>query len=81
MVFTSYDKNIMDNFKGLLARTFYFLLFETLKVFLGWEVEQRDESIFIIQTRYVRQKLKFYGMLACNGTYTLMVYNPDTTPV
>ncbi|XP_026432336.1 uncharacterized protein LOC113329710 [Papaver somniferum] len=46
-----------------------------LKYFLGIEVHQSEDGVFISQSKYAKKVLKKFGMLGCNPTSTPLVVN------
>ena len=57
-----------------------------LKFFLGLQIVQNKEGIFISQTKYLKDLLKRFGLENCKPVGTPMVtghklYSKDETPV
>jgi hypothetical protein len=47
-------------------------LFEELSLFLGLHIHQRNQNIFISQTKYIREMLKMFRMEDCKSVITPM---------
>lgn len=66
--FKSIDKRILSNSKKLLSQKCNVWIFGILNKFIGWEVEQWDEMVLIIQRINVKEMIKKYGILTWNGS-------------
>jgi hypothetical protein len=66
LIFTSDDKDLMCDFKRSMLREFDMTDLGYMRFFLGIEVLQRTDGIFIYQKKYALEILKRFGMLESN---------------
>ncbi|MCI16949.1 copia-type polyprotein, partial [Trifolium medium] len=66
LIYTGNDKQMMDDFKGSMKKRFAMTDLGKMKYFLGIEVYQGNERIFIHQKKYGSEILKRFGMQDCN---------------
>ena len=57
LIFTSNDKVMFDEFKSSMKNEFDMTDLERMKFFLGMEVIQNDEGIYIHQKKYAQEIL------------------------
>ena len=67
LIFTGNDRNMCSEFKKLMMLEFDMSDLGKMKFFLGIEVIQNPEGIYICQRRYAREILKRFGMDKCNS--------------
>ncbi|KAF7124875.1 hypothetical protein RHSIM_Rhsim12G0031500 [Rhododendron simsii] len=72
LIFTGNNPAMFETFKKTMFQEFEMTDIGLMSHFLGIEVTQSEEGIFISQSRYATEILKKYGMETCN---------PMTTPV
>ena len=60
----------IELFKSTMKKEFEMTDLGLMKYFLGIEVSQTDDGIFICQTKYKKDVLKRFNMLNCNPTST-----------
>jgi len=60
----------VDDFKNAMKTEFEMIDLGLMKYFLGIEVDQFDDGIFICQTQYANEILKRFKMLNCKPTAT-----------
>ncbi|KAF7124908.1 hypothetical protein RHSIM_Rhsim12G0120600 [Rhododendron simsii] len=72
LIFTGNNLAMFKTFKKTMFQEFEMTDIELMAHFLGIEMTQSEEGIFISQSRYATEILKKYGMETCN---------PVTTPV
>lgn len=73
LIFTGSDKEMMENFKSAMKEEFDMTDLGRMKYFLGVEVIQNIEGIFISQRKYIQEILLKFGMSNSNATKTPMV--------
>ncbi|XP_039136417.1 uncharacterized mitochondrial protein AtMg00810-like [Dioscorea cayenensis subsp. rotundata] len=61
---------MVDEFKQRLMNTFEMIDFGLPHYFLGLEVKQEMEGVFILQKRYAEELLKRFHMVNCNNIVT-----------
>uniref|UniRef100_A0A6N2M2Z6 Reverse transcriptase Ty1/copia-type domain-containing protein n=1 Tax=Salix viminalis TaxID=40686 RepID=A0A6N2M2Z6_SALVM len=66
LIFTDNDKDIMCDFKRFMPREFDMIDLRSIRFFLGIEVLQRTDGIFIYQKIYALEILRRFGMLESN---------------
>ncbi|BBG92824.1 ADP glucose pyrophosphorylase large subunit 1, partial [Prunus dulcis] len=66
LIFTGDDEDMMSEFKSSMLREFDMSDLGSMRFFLGIEVLQRADGIFICQKRYALEILKRFGMLESN---------------
>ena len=66
LIFTGDDDAILTDFKRSMLREFDMSDLGSMRFFLGIEVLQRDDGIFICQRKYALEILKRFGMLESN---------------
>lgn len=74
LIYTSDSEMMLESFKTSMKREFAMTDLGRMKYFLGVEVIQDEEGIFISQKKYARDMLKKFGMEVCNA-----VRNPIVT--
>lgn len=62
LVFTGNDRDLCDEFKNSMMMEFEISDLGKMKHFLGVDVKQSREGIFICQRRYAREVLARFGM-------------------
>jgi hypothetical protein len=62
----------VDDFKNAMKTEFEMVDLGLMKCFLGIEVDQSDDGIFICQTKYANEVLKRFRMLNCKPAATPM---------
>ncbi|GKD85979.1 putative ribonuclease H-like domain-containing protein [Tanacetum coccineum] len=58
VIFGSTKKSLYDQFEGLMHKRFYMSSMGELTFFLGLQVQQKEDGIFISQDKYVAEILK-----------------------
>lgn len=67
LIYTGNDEGMMKDFKESMMREFDMSDLGRMKYFLGLEVMQFDDGIFISQKKYVKDVLKKFGMEKSNS--------------
>jgi len=62
IIFGSNEESISQNFSSVMQKEFEMSLLGELTYFLGLQVQQNKDNIFLSQTKYLKQILKKYGM-------------------
>ena len=62
LIYTGDDENMMSDFKNSMMKVFYMTDLGMMRFFLGIEVLQRSDDIFICQKRYAIEVLKCFEM-------------------
>ena len=70
MIFT--ENFSIELFKSTMKKEFEMTNLGLMKYLFGIEVSQRDDEIFICQTKYANDVLKRFKMLNCKPTSTLV---------
>eukprot|EP00253_Pinus_taeda_P018881 PITA_18881 len=64
------DDNLIENFKTIMKEEFEMTDMGLLRYFLGIEVDQNENGIFISQTKYVNEVLGRFNMQECKAAIT-----------
>ncbi|CAJ2647424.1 unnamed protein product [Trifolium pratense] len=67
LIFTGNDQNLFDKFKTSMERNFAMTDLGKMRYFLGIEVKQTKEGIFMFQQKYACEVLKRFNMESCNS--------------
>ncbi|GJQ95649.1 putative ribonuclease H-like domain-containing protein [Tanacetum coccineum] len=70
IIFGSIKKYLCDEFKGLMHKRFHMSSMEELTFFLGLQVQQKEDGIFISQDKYVAEILKKFDFATVKTTST-----------
>eukprot|EP00253_Pinus_taeda_P019580 PITA_19580 len=62
IIFGSNEEDMSQNFALVMQKEFEMSLLDELTYFLGLQVQQNKDDIFLSQTKYLKQILKKYGM-------------------
>jgi hypothetical protein len=73
IIFGSDDDRMSKKFSQDMQNEFEMSLLGELTFFLGLQISQQDEGIFISQTKYIKEMLKKFGMEDCKPVSTPMV--------
>jgi hypothetical protein len=73
IIFGSDDDMLSQKFSKDMQSEFEMSLLGELNFFLGLQISQLDEGIFISQTKYIKEMLKKFGMEDCKPVSTPMV--------
>jgi hypothetical protein len=68
-------EKLMDDCKREISIEFEMKYLGMMNYFLGLEVWQKDEQIFLGKGKYVVETLKYFGMQSCRPMATPMVTN------
>ncbi|GKA42474.1 uncharacterized mitochondrial protein-like protein [Tanacetum coccineum] len=66
------SQKLVSEFKSCMMSEFEMSDLGNLKYFLGLEVKQADDGIFVSQRKYAKDLLSKFGMQNCNGEATPM---------
>ncbi|KAK2985140.1 hypothetical protein RJ640_000907 [Escallonia rubra] len=66
LIFTGNCVKMFDDFKKEMAKEFEMTDIGLMSYYLGIEVKQRDDGIFILQEAYAKEVLKRFNMENCN---------------
>ena len=72
IIFGSTDDNLCKKFSNLMQGKFEMSSMGELKYFLGLQVKQSSEGIFISQTKFTKELLKKFGMESATSMRTPM---------
>jgi hypothetical protein len=72
IIFGSDDDRLSHKFTKDMQNEFEMSLLGELSFFLGLQIRQRNQGIFISQTKYIREMLKRFGMEDCKPVITPM---------
>eukprot|EP00253_Pinus_taeda_P033607 PITA_33607 len=70
VIFTGNDDYLIKNFKSVMKDEFEMTDMGLLRYFLGIEVDQNENGIFISQARYVNEVLGRFNMQECKAAIT-----------
>eukprot|EP00253_Pinus_taeda_P005715 PITA_05715 len=70
VIFTGNDDYLIENFKAVMKEEFEMTDMGLLRYFLGIEVDQNENGIFISQARYVNEVLGIFNMQECKVAIT-----------
>ncbi|CAJ2652613.1 unnamed protein product [Trifolium pratense] len=73
LIYTGNDKQMMEEFKSSMKKKFAMTDLGKMKYFLGVEVNQTQQGIFINQQKYASEILTRFGMQDCNTVCTPIV--------
>jgi len=73
IIFGSNEESMSQNFASVMQQEFEMSLLGELTYFLGLQVHQNKNDIFLSQTKYLKQILKKYGMEDSKPVCTPMV--------
>eukprot|EP00253_Pinus_taeda_P016032 PITA_16032 len=73
IIFGSNEEDISQNFALVMQKEFEMSMLGELTYFLGLQVQQNKDGIFLSQTKYLKQILKKYGMEDLKPVCTPMV--------
>eukprot|EP00253_Pinus_taeda_P033860 PITA_33860 len=73
IIFGSNEEHTSQNFALVMQKEFEMSMLGELTYFLGLQVQQNKDGIFISKTKYLKQILKKYGMEDSKPVCTLMV--------
>ena len=62
MIFGSNEESMSHKFASVMKQEFEMSFLGELTYFLGLQVQQNKDGIFLSQTKYLKQILKSYGM-------------------
>jgi hypothetical protein len=72
IIFGSTNQNYCDGFGKMMAKLFEMSMIGERSFFLGLQIKQMKEGIFVSQTKYVKDMLKKFGMEDAKGITTPM---------
>nr|GEV49480.1 hypothetical protein [Tanacetum cinerariifolium] len=75
IIFGSTKKSLCDEFEQMMHKRFQMSSMGELTFFLGLQVKQKDNGIFISQDKYVADNLKKFDFTTVKTTSTLMELN------
>eukprot|EP00253_Pinus_taeda_P003351 PITA_03351 len=73
IIFGSNEETMSQNFALVMQKEFEMSLLSELTYFLGLQIQQNKDGIFLSQTKYLKQILKKYGMEDLKPVCTPMV--------
>jgi hypothetical protein len=73
IIFGSNEESMSQKFASDMQQEFEMSLLGKLTFFLGLQVQQAKDGIFLSQTKYLKQILKKYGMEDCKPVSTPMI--------
>ncbi|GJR83217.1 putative ribonuclease H-like domain-containing protein [Tanacetum coccineum] len=75
IIFGSTKKSLCDEFEGLMHKRFQMSSMGEFTFFLGLQVQQKEDGIFISQDKYVAEILKKFDFATVKTASTLMEHN------
>ena len=73
IIFGSNEESMSQKFSSVTQQEFEMYLLGELTCFLGLQVKQETDGIFLSQAKYLKRILKKYGMEDCKPVSTPMV--------
>jgi hypothetical protein len=73
LIFTGNDETLFSFFKHSMMKEFNMTDLGRMRYFLGLEVLQRADGIFICQRKYAHEVLERFNMVGCNAVYNPIV--------
>ena len=70
IVFCSTSKDTVDQFVKIMESEFEMSMIDELKFFLGLQIKQCEDGIFISQSKYAQNMLKRFDMSKCKSSRT-----------
>ncbi|KAD4180452.1 hypothetical protein E3N88_29043 [Mikania micrantha] len=80
IIFGSTDEQMCLEFKQVMIEKFEMSAMSDIKFFLGLQIDQSDDGIFIHQTKYIQDVLKRFSMLDCKPISTPIQPNHGIEP-
>ncbi|KAD5960655.1 hypothetical protein E3N88_12127 [Mikania micrantha] len=65
IIFASSDPKLCDDFTALMTKTFEMSAMGELQFFLGLQIKQKSDGIFIHQSKYTKELLKKFDLQNC----------------
>lgn len=75
LIYKSTNPRVVEEFKNAMMQEFEMTDLDLIRYFLGIQVTQSEEGIFISQGKYIEELLKKYRMTDCKPTETPMGTN------
>jgi len=75
IIFGCTEKRYSDEFSFMMQEQYQMSMMGELKFFLGLQIHQQRNGIFISQEKYLKDCLKKFGMQDCKGYKTPMPTN------
>nr|GEX20175.1 retrovirus-related Pol polyprotein from transposon TNT 1-94 [Tanacetum cinerariifolium] len=72
IIFGSMSQNLCDNFTKIMHDEFEMSMMGELNFFLGLQIKQMEDGIFLNQSKYIKEMLKKFGLEDSKPTKTLM---------
>ena len=73
IIFGSNEESMIQKFSSDMQQEFEMSLLRELTFFLGLQVQQAIDGIFLSQTKYLKKILNKYGMEECKPVSTPMI--------
>ena len=80
IIFGSTNDKLCQKFSKLMQSRYQMSMMGELSYFLGLQVKQTDDGIFINQSKYTRNLLKKYGLQDCSSASTPMATATKLSP-
>ncbi|KAD4586699.1 hypothetical protein E3N88_24300 [Mikania micrantha] len=80
IIFGSTDDELFLEFKEVMIQKFEMSAMSDMKFFLGLQIDQTNDGIFIHQTKYIQDVLKRFSMLDCKPISTPIQPNHGIEP-
>ena len=74
LIFTGNDKTLFSSFKHSMMKEFEMTDLGRMRYFLGLEVLQRFDGIFVCQKKYAQKVLERFNMAGCNAVFNPIVH-------
>ena len=72
LIFASIDNFLCEGFSSIMCGEFEISMIGELTFFLGLQIKQMEDGIFISQSKYYKEVLKKFGIDIAKDTSTLM---------
>ena len=73
IIFGSDDDSLSQQFAKDMQKEFEMSLLSELTFFLGLQISQQTEAIFVTQTKYIKERLNKFNMEDCKPVSTPMI--------
>ena len=81
IIFGSTNNDLCDEFSKMMSEEFEMSMIGELTMFLGFQIKQMKDVIFIHQEKYVHDLLKRFGIENCKEIKTPMASNGKSNPI
>ena len=73
LIFIGNDETLFSSFKHSMMKEFEMMNLGRMRYFLGLELLQRSDGIFVFQKKYAQEMLEMFNMAGCNAVFNPIV--------